>query len=103
MDTAIGIMFDHAGPIGLALTILAIYWLQALGVLVVPTWRARVEWVDTPESVTEQAQQLVQVGQQMQAKEHRIVHPIVHFETEREALLKARRIRRSANNGPEAA
>lgn len=62
MDTAIGIMFDHAGPIGLALTILAIYWLQALGVLVVPTWRARVEWVDTPESVTEQAQQLVQVA-----------------------------------------
>ena len=74
MEDIIGITLEHAGPIGVALCVLAFYLLHRFDML--PTYRARIEWVE-PEPMQEQAKQLVQVGQRMQSsegKERRIVH-----------------------------
>ena len=77
MEDIIGIILEHAGPIGVALCVLAVYLLHRFDRL--PTYRARIEWVE-PEPMQEQAKQLVRVGQRMQSsegKERRVVHPIV--------------------------
>ena len=62
MEDILGITLEHAGPIGVALCVLAFYLLHRFDML--PTYRARIEWV---EPVEEQAKQLVQVGQRMQS------------------------------------
>ena len=64
MGGFIGFILEHAGPIGVALCVLAVYLLHRFDML--PTYRARIEWV---EPVEEQAKQLVQVGQRMQSSE----------------------------------
>ena len=64
MDDFIGIILEHAGPIGVALCVLAVYLLHRFDML--PTYRARIEWVE-PEPMQEQAKQLVPVGQRMQS------------------------------------
>lgn len=88
MEDIIGIVLEHAGPIGVALCVLAVYLLHRFDML--PTYRARIEWV---EPVEEQAKQLVQVGQRMQSsegKERRVVHPIVVREKHKLTVIKGR-------------
>ena len=88
MEDIIGIILEHAGPIGEALCVLAVYLLHRFDML--PTYRARIEWVE-PEPMQEQAKQLVQVGQRMQSsegKERRIVHPIVVREKHKLTVIK---------------
>jgi len=88
METAITVGLEHAGPIGVALCALAVYLLHRFDML--PTYRARIEWV---EPVEEQAKQLVQVGQRMQSsegKERRTVHPIVVREKHKLTVIKGR-------------
>lgn len=90
MEDIIGIILEHAGPIGVALCVLAVYLLHRFDML--PTYRARIEWVE-PEPMQEQANQLVQVGQRMQSSEgkaRRVVHPIVVREKHKLTVIKGR-------------
>ena len=47
MEDIIGIVLEHAGPIGVALCVLAFYLLHRFDML--PTYRARIEWVEPVE------------------------------------------------------
>ena len=47
MEDIIGIILEHAGPIGVALCVLAFYLLHRFDML--PTYRARIEWVEPVE------------------------------------------------------
>jgi len=89
MEDIIGIVLEHAGPIGAGLSAVAFYLAYRLRLL--PT-RARIEWVE-PEPMQEQAKQLVQVGQRMQSsegKQRRTVHPIVVREKHTLTVIKGR-------------
>lgn len=76
MEDIIGIVLEHAGPIGVALCALAIYLLRRFDML--PTWkrtRVRIEWADVQaereKEHARRAEELKQAAKWAEAQEAR--------------------------------